>query len=229
MLALDVMTTTIISVKPETPIRDVAKVLADHRISGVPVINAKGSLVGVISEGDLIRRTELDTDERRRSWWLDLFSSDRQAEDYIKSHARTVQDVMTTDVISVDDETPLSEVAHIMETHRIKRVPVLRDGRLVGIVSRANLVQALASAPAQPTPDVAPSDREIRARLMGEFAGQPWAFAGRNIVVSDGVVHLWGVFRSLEAVRAVRVAAEAIPGVKRVEDHTEPYPAMPGI
>lgn len=229
MLALDVMTTTIISVKPETPIRDAAKVLADHRISGVPVVDAKGSMVGVISEGDLIRRTELDTDERRRSWWLDLFSSDRNAEDYIKSHARTVQDVMTADVISVDDETPLSEVAHIMEAHRIKRVPVIRDGRLVGIVSRANLVQALASIPEQPTPEVASSDREIRARLMGEIAGQPWAFAGRNVVVSDGVVHLWGIFRSLEAVRAVRVAAEAIPGVKRVEDHTEPYPAMPGI
>jgi CBS domain-containing protein len=229
MLALDVMTTTIVSVKPETPIRDVAKELANHRISGVPVIDADGSMVGVISEGDLIRRTELDTDERRRSWWLDLFSSDRNAGDYIKSHARNVQDVMTTEVISVDDDTPLNEVAHIMETHRIKRVPVMRDGRLVGIVSRANLVQALASAPELPAPDVAPSDREIRATLMGELAGQPWAFAGRNVVVRDGVVHLWGMFRSLEAVRAVRVAAEAIPGVKRVEDHTEPYPATPGI
>lgn len=229
MLALDVMTTTVISVKPETTVRDAAKVLADRRISAVLVIDAQGTLVGVVSEGDLIHRAELDTHEHRRSWWLDLFSSDRKAADYVKSHARTVQDVMTTDVISVEDVTPLREIAHILETHRIKRVPVMRAGRVVGIVSRANLVQALASAPEQPAPDVPATDRAIREALKRELEGQPWAFAGRNVVVRDGVVHVWGTFHSVEAVQAVRVAAEAIPGVKRVEDHTEPYPAMPGI
>jgi CBS domain-containing protein len=210
-------------------VRDAAKVLVDQKISGAPVIDAQGSLVGVISEGDLIRRVELDTHEERRSWWLDLFAAEREAEAYVKSHGRTVQDVMTTDVICVNDVTPLREVANTLQTHGIKRVPVMQAGRLVGIVSRANLVQALASEPEQPTPQVPSTDRKIREMLMGELAGRAWASASRNVVVRDGVVHLWGTFRSSEAVQAVRVAAEAIPGVKRVEDHTEPYPVLPGI
>jgi CBS domain-containing protein len=129
----------------------------------------------------------------------------------------------------VEPDTPLRKVADVLETRHIKRVPVTKAGRLVGIVSRANLVQALASVPDEPSTDVALPDAEIRAMLMGELAGHKWSFAGRNIVVTDGVVHLWGVFHSMEAVEAVRVAAQNIPGVKRVEDHTEPYPAMPGI
>jgi CBS domain containing-hemolysin-like protein len=149
--------------------------------------------------------------------------------DYVKSHALTVADAMTQEVISVNETTPLSEVANLMETKRIKRLPVLRDGRVVGIVSRANLVQALASVPEEPAPEVSPSDREIRAMLMGELSGHPWAFAGRNIVVRDGVVHLWGVIWSTDAVQAMRVAAQGIPGVKGFEDHTESYPVMPGI
>ena len=229
MRALDVMTATVISVKPEMTVRDAAKVLVDQGISGAPVLDATGRIVGMLSEGDLIHRTELDTQERRRSWWLDRLSSSRDAEDYVKSHGLVVADVMTTNVVSVDDTTPLSEVASILETRRIKRVPVLRAGQLVGIVSRANLVQALASAPEEPTPEVAPTDHDIRAMLMGELANHPWAFAGRNIVVRDGVVHLWGTVWSTDAVQAMRVAAQGIPGVKRVEDHTEPYPVMPGI
>ncbi|WP_341319233.1 CBS domain-containing protein [Paraburkholderia sp. IMGN_8] len=229
MRASDVMTSNVISAKPDMTVREVARMLVDRGISGVPVIDAAGHVVGMISEGDLLHREELGTDQRRRSWWLDLFSSSNDAKDYIKTHALTVQDVMTAPVISVDEDTPLSEVANILETRRIKRVPVTKAGQLVGIVSRANLVQALASIPEEPAPDVALSDREIRAALMGEMTGHSWAFAGRNIVVSDGVVHLWGIFHSMEAVQAVRVAAESIPGVKRVEDHTEPYPVMPGI
>lgn len=226
MRALDVMTTTVISVKPEMTVRDAAKVLVDQGISGAPVIDAAGRMVGMISEGDLIHRTELDTQERWRSWWLDLFSANRDAGDYVKSHGLVVEDVMTRDIISVEDATPLTEVANLLETKRVKRVPVLRDGQLVGIVSRSNLVQALASTPEQDTPEVASTDREIRAMLLGELAGHPWAFAGRNVVVRDGVVHLYGMFRSTEAVRAVRVAAEGIAGVKRVEDHTESYPVV---
>jgi CBS domain-containing protein len=229
MRVLDVMTTTVISVKPEMTVRDAAKVLVDNGISGAPVLDASGGLVGMLSEGDLIHRTELETTERRRSWWLDRLSASRDVDDYIKSHGLAVADVMTRDVLSVDETTPLSEVANLMETKHIKRLPVLRDDRVVGVVSRANLVQALASAPQEPAPEVAPSDREIRAMLMGELSGHPWAFAGRNIVVRDGVVHLWGVIWSTDAVQAMRVAAQGIPGVKGFEDHTEPYPVMPGI
>ena len=153
------------------------------------------------------------------------------ARDYIKSHGMKVEDVMSRDVVCVDEDTPISEVATLLETQRIKRVPVTRAGKLSGIVSRANLIQALASLAEEPAGEGTANltDREIRAMLMGELAGHKWAFAGHNIVVSDGVIHLWGVFRSAESVDAVRVAAENIPGVKGIEDHTEPYPVMPGI
>ncbi|MFB9122649.1 CBS domain-containing protein [Paraburkholderia dipogonis] len=229
MRASDVMTSNVISVTPEMTVREVARVFVDNGISGAPVLDHDGHVAGMISEGDLLRRTEIGTDERTRSSWLDFWSASEEARDYIKTHAVKVRDVMTTDVVAVQPETELREVAGILETRRIKRVPVTNAGRLVGIVSRANLVQALASVPDEPVSDVALSDGEIRAMLMGELAGRKWSFAGRNIVVTDGVVHLWGIFHSLEAVEAVRVAAQTIPGVKRVEDHTEPYPVMPGI
>lgn len=229
MRASDVMTSNVISVTPDMTVREVARIFVDNGISGAPVLEPDGHVAGMISEGDLLRRVETGTDERTRTSWLDLWSASHEARDYIKTHAVKVCDVMTTNVVTVQPDTPLGEVAGILETRRIKRVPVTKAGQLVGIVSRANLVQALASVPDEPASDVTLSDAEIRAMLMGELAGRKWAFAGRNIVVTDGVVHLWGIFHSLEAVDAVRVAAQGIPGVKRVEDHTEPYPVMPGI
>lgn len=229
MRASDVMTSNVISVSPDMTVREVARIFVDNGISGAPVLDADGHVVGMISEGDLLRRSEIGTEERTRTSWLDFWSASHEARDYIKTHAERVRDVMTTGVVSVQPDTPLAEVAGILETRRIKRVPVTKAGQLVGIVSRANLVQALASVPAEPVSDVTLSDAEIRAMLMGELAGRKWSFAGRNIVVTDGVVHLWGIFHSMEAVDAVRVAAQSIPGVKRVEDHTEPYPVMPGI
>ncbi|MBW9107599.1 CBS domain-containing protein [Paraburkholderia phenoliruptrix] len=229
MRASDVMTGNVISVTPDMTIREVARLFVEKRISGAPVLDPDGSVVGMISEGDLLRRSEIGTDERRRVSWLDFWSASHEARDYVKTHGTKVSDVMTTDVITVEPDTLLGEVAGILETRGIKRVPVTEAGRLVGIVSRANLVQALASVPDEPVSKSTLSDAEIRALLMGELAGRKWAFAGRNIVVTDGVVHLWGVFQSAEAVDAVRVAAQSIPGVKRIEDHTEPYQVMPGI
>ena len=229
MRASDVMTSNVISVTPDMTVREVARIFVDNGISGAPVLDPDGRVAGMISEGDLLRRSEIGTDERPRTSWLDLWSASHEARDYIKTHAAKVRDVMTTDVVAVEPDTPLGEVASMLETRRIKRVPVTNAGRLVGIVSRANLVQALASVPDEPPTDVTLSDAEIRAMLMGELAGRKWSFAGRNLVVTNGVVHLWGVFHSLEAVEAVRVAAQNIAGVKRVEDHTEPYQMMPGI
>lgn len=229
MRASDVMTSPVVSVTPEMTVREVAGLFADRKISGAPVVDATGHMVGMISEGDMLRRVELGTDQRPRSSWLEIFASGESARDYIKAHALKVADVMSTRIVSVNEETPLGEIANLLETRRIKRVPVKKNGKLVGIVSRANLVQALASVPDEPLTDATLSDGEIRAVLMGELAGRNWAFAGRNVVVSDGVIHLWGVFHSLDAIDAVRVAAEGIPGVKRVEDHTEPYPMMPGL
>jgi CBS domain-containing protein len=215
MRASDVMTCNVISVTPDMTVRDAARVFTDHHISGAPVLDDEGRVIGMISEGDLLRRVEIGTDTRKRSSWFDLFSATHEAIDYIKTHALKVRDVMT--------------VASILETRHIKRVPVMDAGRVVGIVSRANLVQALAGIASERASDAALSDADIRAVLMGEVAGRKWAFAGRNLVVTDGVIHLWGTFHSMEAVQAVRVAAERIPGVKRVEDHTEAYPVMPGI
>lgn len=229
MLASDVMTTNVVTVSPEMAVRDVARIFVENGISGAPVLDANGDVAGMITEGDLLRRSEIGTDERKRRSWLDFWSASREARDYIKTHAATVRDVMTTDVVSVTPETLLSEVAEILETRHIKRVPVMRAGRLAGIVSRANLVQALASSPPARSLAATLPDAAIRALLMGELAGQPWSFAGRNMVVADGVVHLWGVFQSGDAVDAVRVAAQNTPGVKRVEDHTQPYQMMPGI
>ncbi|MBB3002209.1 CBS domain-containing protein [Paraburkholderia tropica] len=228
MRAMDVMTPNVVTVSPETSVRDAAKLLLERRISGAPVLDAQGQLVGIISEGDLLRRIEIGTDSTRRKRWLDFFATNADADAYVKSHARRVEDVMTTEIVSVNEEDSLTHIAALMERRGVKRVPVLRDGKLVGIVSRANLLQALASSAEEPQP-VSPSDREIRERLVEELEGRPWAFAGRNVVVREGVVHLWGTFNSADAVRAVRVAAEGIPGVRAVEDHTEPYPIMPGI
>jgi CBS domain-containing protein len=229
MRASDVMTSNVISVTPDMTVREVARVFVDNGISGAPVLDPDGHVAGMISEGDLLRRSEIGTDERARTSWLDLWFASHEARDYIKTHAVKVREVMTSNVVTVQPEAQLGEVAGILETRHIKRVPVMKAGQLVGIVSRANLVQALASVPDEPSTNVTLSDGEIRAMLMGELAGRKWSFAGRNIVVTDGVVHLWGVFHSMEAVEAVRVAAQTIPGVKRVEDHTEPYQMMPGI
>jgi CBS domain-containing protein len=226
MRALDVMTTNVITVKPDMSVRDAAVLLLERHISGAPVLDEDGRLTGILSEGDLLRRVEIGTAEARRTRWLDLFSARAGADAYVKSHALRVEDVMTRDVVSVEEETSLAAIATLMESRGVKRVPVLRDGRLVGIVSRANLLQALASSAPEPQ-QVTASDREIREQLVRELEGRSWAFAGRNVVVRDGVVHLWGIFNSMEAVQAVRVAAERIPGVRGVEDHTEPFPVVP--
>ncbi|PXW24867.1 CBS domain-containing protein [Paraburkholderia caballeronis] len=229
MRAQDVMTTNVVTVSPDTTVLDTAKLFVENRISGAPVLAADGTLVGVISEGDLLRRVEIGTDGPRRSSWLEFLSADGNAQAYVKSHALRVDDVMSRDVVSVDVDTSLADIAKLLESRGIKRVPVLREGRLAGIVSRANLLQAIASSSGGAPAEVSASDREIREKLVEELEGRPWSFAGRNIVVTDGVVHLWGVFRSMEAVQAVRVAAERIPGVRSVQDHTEPYPIAPGF
>ncbi|WP_277183277.1 CBS domain-containing protein [Caballeronia sp. BR00000012568055] len=231
MQARDVMTSSVVCVTPDTTIHALALLLVQHRISAAPVVDENKHVIGMISEGDLLRRDEIGTEKKhvRSSWWLEMLGTDRGAGAYIKSHARTVGELMSREPVCVNEDASLADIATILETHHIKRVPVLRDGRLVGIVSRSNIVQALASALiAQPEPSAA-SDVEIRAMLMGELAGREWAFPGRNIVVQNGIVHLWGTVWSSDQLDAMRVAAEGIPAVKGVEDHTIPYPIMPGI
>ncbi|WP_325090007.1 CBS domain-containing protein, partial [Burkholderia contaminans] len=183
---------------------------------------ANGRLVGMISESDLVRRVEIDTDRPHRAWWLELLTARRDdAADYVRTHAHLVKDVMTKHVVTVQEMTPIDELAHILEKAHIRRVPVVRGNEVVGIVSRANLVQALAISPSTPNPQQVLSDREIRGMLLAEVAGHKWSSPGRNIIVKNGIVHLWGYYAwAPNEMQAMRVAAEGIPGVEGVEDHT---------
>jgi CBS domain-containing protein len=220
MRAVDVMTTGVISVQPDASIGEVAKLMLERRISGLPVIDGAGKLVGIVSEGDLLRRVEADT-ERRRPRWLEMFATNTTlAAEYVKSHAKRVADVMTAPVVTVRDDAPLAEIADLLETKRVKRLPVVRDGKVVGIVSRSNLLQAIASGAAAAASQPPKDDRAIREALVKELERQKWAAPGdSNIVVNDGVVHLWGFVMSQTERTALRVAAETIPGVRSVEDH----------
>jgi CBS domain-containing protein len=224
MKASDVMVSAVISVKPSTTVKEVAQLLLERRISAVPVLDDEGKLVGIVSEGDLIRRAEIGT-ERRQSWWLRLLTGDSAlANDYVKAHARTVADVMTRKPIMASPDTPLHEIAALLERHAIKRVPIVKDGALVGIVSRANLLQALASS--GKGLDVALSDTAIRERILAHLNNQPWAHTLLlNVTVNGGVVDLWGIAGSDAERKAIRVAAESTPGVTAVNDHRVRRPA----
>jgi CBS domain-containing protein len=234
MRAVDVMTPNVITVGPDTTVQDLAKLLSERGISGAPVVDAAGNMIGIVSEGDLLHRTELGTErrsERRSSWWLDHFASG-QARDYVKSHGRTVKDIMTRDVATVTEDTDLADVAMLLETNRVKRVPVVRDGKVVGIVSRANLVRALGATAVTAVSPITDDDRAIRRRLLAELGKQEWAARvwAQDIIVTNGVVHLWvGSDEPEERRQAVRVAAENVPGVKRVEEHEVPVPLMPAL
>lgn len=228
MNASDIMTRGVITVSPDTSVSEVVALLLRHRISAVPVVD-HDALVGIVSEGDLLRRTETAT-ETRRSRWLEFATSvPKLAAEYTKTHGRKASDVMTRDVITVGVSEPIAEIASILESRGIKRVPVVQDGKVVGIVSRANLLQALASKVQNETVDRT-DDRKIRDILFAELGRQKWAplSSDANILVENGVVHLWGVIQSEEERKAMIVAAEIVPGVKKVEDHMS-YPMYLGI
>ena len=218
MKANDVMVAPVITVKPNATVKDVAKLLLERRISAVPVIDDQGKLVGIVSEGDLIHRAEIGT-AQRHSWWLLLVTDDQTlAADYVKAHASKVADIMTHNVITAAPDTPLHEIAMTMEKNTIKRVPIVRDGQLVGLVSRANLVQAVATSGTKL--EIPLSDATIRDKLMAHLKAQSWAHTGiLNATVNDGVVDLWGFTRSEAERKAIRVAAETTPGVRAVHDH----------
>jgi CBS domain-containing protein len=227
MRAIDVMTSQVVTATQQTTVQDAAKLMINNRISGLPIVDGDRQLVGIVTEGDLLRRTETGT-ERQRSRWSEWFSpNSRLAAEYIKSHARRLADIITRDVVSVTELATLGEIADLMETRCIKRVPVLQDGKLVGIVSRADLLRVLASGDAYSSDD--DRDGPIRSRLLADLCKQRWANStASDIVVSDGIVHFWGVVGSEEERRALRVAAENTPGVRGVEDHTISGPLRPG-
>jgi CBS domain-containing protein len=229
MKAADVMTHKVVSVSSDTPVTEAVRLMLRDNISGLPVVDELGRLVGIVTEGDFLRRAETDTEHQRQRWLTFLLGPGRLAQEYVHTHGRKVAEVMTPAVVSVTEDVPLREIVRLMERHRIKRVPVIRDGKLVGIVSRANLLRAMASLAGEVVPATA-EDSEIRARLLIELAKQPWVpQVTTNILVHNGIIHLWGVIFDVQQRQALVVAAENVPGVKGVEDHlvwVEPISGM---
>ena len=221
MNAHDVMTRNVISIDPDSTVLQAARLMLQHRISGLPVIDKDGNLVGVLSEGDFLRRRETRT-ERKRSRWLEfLMGPGSIASEYTHSHGNKVSEVMTTEVQTVDENAGLEDIVELMERHRIKRVPVMCGSEVVGIITRSNLMRAMVSmarvAPAQAS---AKDDSAIREQLLAVMQKEEWApVATTNVVVRDGVVELWGVVIDERQREALKVAAENIPGVKAVKDH----------
>jgi CBS domain-containing protein len=198
MKASDIMVAKVITVGPNASVRDVANLLLNEKISAVPVVSEDGNLLGIVSERDLMRRVEVGT-ERHRSWWLEMLSSNEAlAVEFVKANARKVADVMTRNVITANPEIQVSDIASLMEKNSIKRVPIVKDGKVVGIVSRANLLQALASAPlaadGQQKADDSALREKVEARLSAQAWTKPWQL---NVIVHDGIVELWGAVHSL--------------------------------
>jgi len=204
MKASDVMTVGAATIRSDASVPEAARLMLQYAISGLPVVDDTGHLVGIITEGDFLRRTETGTERRHRPRWLEvLLGPGRLADEYVHSHSRKVEEVMTRQVVTVAEETPVDEIARLMERHRIKRVPVIRDNRVVGIVSRANLLRGLA--------------------CLAELDAQAWGRrAPIDVTVRNGTVQLWGPVADERVAQALRVAAENVPGVKGVEVTTLP-------
>jgi CBS domain-containing protein len=213
----DVMTWGAITVEPDASVARAVRLMLQNKISGLPVVDGEGQLVGMVTEGDFLRRGELGTQRQRPRWLEFLLGPGRLAAEYVRSSGQKVDEVMTIEPWTVTLETPLDEVVRLMERHRIKRLPVVQDGKLVGIVSRANLLHALASV-AHEVKAPAGDDATIREQILAECAKQSWA-THVNVVVRDGVVGLWGVITDERERQAFIVAAENVPGVKAVHDH----------
>ncbi len=220
MQVSDIMTRGVISAAPESSVLDLAALLVDNRISAVPVIDG-GTLVGIVSEADLLHRYEIGTgrDPAAVPWWRRLFAGDGAAWNYVESHAMKVRDIMTTPVVSVTEDMPLGDLAALFESRHIRRVPVLKDGVVVGIASRADLVRALVAKANIRRDQRSTSDESIRAALLAELKAQSWWRPDRcDVSIVDGIVHISGLVDSMQEKEAARVAAENIPGVRGVDD-----------
>ena len=229
MNASSVMVSDVITVKPDDTVQDVAGLLLVNQISAVPVVDDSGKIVGIVSEGDLLRRAESRT-EHERPWWLKLLMGrELLAAEFIREYGRKVADVMTREVISAEPETPVGDIATLLERHRIKRVPIVQNGKIVGIVSRANLIQALAVCRNKSLEPQTVGDAELRDKLVSRLKAEPWVRPSLvNVTVTEGTVDLWGIVDSTVEKHALRVAVEVTPGVKAVNDNVLVRPAGTG-
>ncbi len=226
MIVADVMTRNVISVAPDDTVETAVKIMLERGISGLLVVDKAGDLAGVVTEGDLLRRDEIGT-EVERPWWLRLLvSPSRQAADFVRANGRHVKDIMTVDVITVAQDADLEDVVATMEKNRVKRLPVTKDGRVVGIVSRSDLLRALIGHMRDSAP-IAGDDRSIRAACMDALHEKPWApRTTLNVTVNKGVADIWGSITNENERAAIRVAVENTPGITKVHDHLvfiEPY------
>jgi CBS domain-containing protein len=228
MKAADIMTKPVLGIAPDAPLAQAIGLMTEHRVSGLPVVGPDGAIVGILTEGDLLRRVETGTEGPPQSWLSRLINPHREAADYIQTHGRRVGEVMTTKVLTVDAEAPVSEIVTLMQQHHVKRLPVVTGGRLVGVVSRADLVRRLGEALA--ASDAVAGDGAIRQAIRAAMDRQPWA-SGHNVTidVQDGVAQLDGCMFDMRERDALTVLAENAPGVKRVENRIvciEPYMGM---
>jgi CBS domain-containing protein len=219
MKARDIMTSPVMTVEPDVGVLQAVRIMLQRRVSGLPVVDQEGRLVGIVTEGDFLRRAETGTQRRRPRWLEFLIGPGRLAQEYARSHARKISEVMTPDPITVGEDAALDDIVKLMEQRQIKRLPVVRGDKVVGIVSRANLLHALASV-ARETKPAERDDKAIRALILAELVKEPWAPVTLiNPVVRDGVVELWGTITDERVRPALIVAAENVPGVKAVHDH----------
>lgn len=221
MRARDIMTTSVVTVSPETDVAEAVKLMLERQISGVPVVDDSGRLIGILTEGDLMRRAELVSG--RQSWWINPISSpEQEAKAYVKAHGLKVKDVMTKEVVTINEQEPLDRIAMVFEERGIKRTPVLRSGKVVGIVSRANLLRSLA---VKKITDPAPSDSQIRSAILATAAEDAAIRVVLvDVTVDNGVVHLWGNTASEAEREAFRVVAENTKGVREVQNHIRVLP-----
>ncbi len=218
MRAHQIMTRKVVTISPETTITDAANIMLRQHISGLPVTDAAGKLVGIVSEGDFIRRAEIGTQRRRTRWLQILLGAGREASDFVHEQGRRVGEIMTPNPFTVSEDTPLEDIVTMMEGKSVKRLPVMRGDQIVGIVTRANLLQAVAGL-AHEVPDPTADDDHIRDRIITSIEKTGWCPYGLSVMARNGIVHLNGVITDDRARRAAIVAAENVAGVKEVHDH----------
>ena len=219
MKVSQVMTKHVISIQLEATIVQAIKLMLNNRLSGLPVIDRRGRLVGIITEGDFLHRREISTELKRNVWLDAFFGSEQSAHDYVRAHGIKVAELMTRQPITVDEDTSLDRVVHLMERHRIKRLPVARKGKVVGIISRANLMRALASIH-RSTYKTSRNDQEIRKRIVADIDKQNWAYgADIMVLVRDGIVDLCGTLSDPSQRSALKALVREKSGVRKLYDH----------
>ncbi|MFM8992393.1 MAG: CBS domain-containing protein [Alphaproteobacteria bacterium] len=220
MKASEIMTRGVRSVPPDATVEAVASLLLAHAISAVPVVDPAGIPLGVVSEADFVRRPELST-EKRRSWWLS-FVADPQggAEEFVRSHGRTAADVMHRGIVATGPDAELAQVAELLDRKHVKRVFVVEDGAIAGVISRSDFVRAVAAAAKPAGEPGARSDSELREEIERRMGREPWApRALVTVVVSGGIVELLGMVTSEPERAALRLLVREVQGVRDLHDH----------